>query len=196
MKIKTWIKYTKEYYPPRCRKPRFEELETYEDIELKEVTRKDVRMAYKVNDDVYFEYDGKLYIKATASSISNFKIEDPLENLKYCHENCSTYFGFEPYNTLTEMKTRAYKDLKRYLIIDGILYTVINIPMYELCVFGLGHNHGGTALMVSNVSNPHENTFSAKERRKAIDTAIKVALGRGDTNYIENIKKCPKIIEY
>ena len=62
MKIKTWIKYTKEYYPPRCRKPRFEELETYEDIELKEVTRKDVRMAYKVNDDIYFEYDGKFKI--------------------------------------------------------------------------------------------------------------------------------------
>lgn len=196
MEIKTWIKYMEEYYPPRCRKPRFEEKEAFVNITLKEINRSDVRLAYKVNDNVYYEYNNQLYNLATARDISNFDIDDPIENLKYCNEHCSTYFGFEPYNTLTEMKIKAHKDMKSYILINGVLYKRCGVPMYELCVFGMGNNHGGTSLMISEKSIPNEYTFSASERIKAIDEAISTALKRGDTESINCIKKCSVIEAY
>ena len=196
MKIRTWIKYMEEYYPPKCRKPRFEEKETYEDIELQEVKKSEVKLLYKVETELYYSYNGVLYRKACSSNISNFKIEDPLENLKYCHENCSTYFGFEPYCTLIEMKTRAYKDLKKYLLIDGILYTKANTPMYEINTFGMGNNHGSTSLSVSETHTPHEYNFYANERNLAISKAIEIAKKRGDTDSLNRIRECKKIIEY
>jgi hypothetical protein len=90
--------------------------------------------------------------------------------------------------------------MSQYLIVDGVLYEmVIGKPYYIINTFGLGANHGGTALFVSYSTAPKRMikeskgwAFSINETEKAITTAIEIATNRRDTNYIDIIKR-PKI---
>ena len=49
MKIKTWIKYEESYLPPRCRKLRYRECEDYINVNLKEVDRNELKLAFEDN---------------------------------------------------------------------------------------------------------------------------------------------------
>ena len=58
-------------------------------------------------------------------------------------------------------------------------------PRYIIATFGLGHNHGGSALFVENCYNPNirkERYFSALDGDLAVKEFDRVALARGDTN--------------
>lgn len=78
------------------------------------------------------------------------------------------------------------------MIIDNIVYSVVGEPRYVLMTFGLGHNHGGTSLMIDNYynSNISKNCyFNALERDKAIAETINTATRRGDDESIDRIGK-------
>lgn len=69
-------------------------------------------------------------------------------------------------------------------------------PRYMFNTFGLGHNHGGTALFIeqhynSNIPNSHY--FSALQREEAVEAATATALRRGDDQYINMIHGCEMI---
>ena len=69
------------------------------------------------------------------------------------------------------------------MLIDGEVWRVAGEPRYVLMTFGLGCNHGGTALMVDNHynSNIHrERYFRIDQREAAIAATKRVALERGD----------------
>lgn len=205
MKIKTWIKYEESHIPPRCRKPRYNECEDYVDINLPEVTMDNLRLAFEDSSydgagKIYF-YKGKLWTQAKLRN-KNYAEEHgfhtALDELVWCHENCSTYFRFdfdrEHYRKDTSRQAvvkQARNDMKRYLLVDGILFEKTAEPRYCIYTFGLGHNHGSTALSVNYGYNPNiskECYFSALQGDEAVTEAKKIALGRGDTESVGRIE--------
>lgn len=80
------------------------------------------------------------------------------------------------------------KCASRYMLVDGIMYTIIGEPRYVLMTFGLGYNHGSTSLSVSNYYNNNiskNRYYNALDRKRAITDTIDVANGRGDTESVE-----------
>ena len=208
MKIKTWIKYEEPYLPPRCRKLRYAEKSEYVNIGLRETQMSEMRLAFTVNTydakDIYY-YRGNLYAKARMQSSSIMKdfaergieIKTPLDYLKSCNENCSTYFAFafdrEYYAADTSrdaMIAKAKADMKRYLLVDGELYEQTNEPRYIVMTFALWHNHGGTALLVAYNYNPNcsrDFYFNALQADAALAFAKQIATRRGDTESLRRL---------
>lgn len=201
MKINTWIKYTEGYLPTkRHRKLRYKECEEYINIELKEVSINDVNKKYSVDSKIYYEYNNKLYIKCNSRDISNFEIENPIENLKHRNEKCSLFFGFNEDDTREKMINKAIENIRKYLVIDNELYIETFKPFYRVYTFGLGNNHADTCLSICDKSfQYHANEdfiFEAGDREKALNYAINRAIQRGDTDSVDHIKNTPIIIEY
>ena len=205
MKIKTWIKYEESYIPPRCRKPRYNECEDYVDINLSEATMNDLRLAFE--DSSYygagkiFFYNGKLWAQAklrNSSYAEEHGFQTALDELVWGHEHCSTYFRFdfdrEHYGKDTSRQgviEQADSDMNRYLLVDGVLFEESAEPRYCIYTFGLGHNHGGTALSVDygyNCNISKDCYFSALQGDDAVAEAKRIAIGRGDTESVGRIK--------
>ena len=109
--------------------------------------------------------------------------------MKYLNEHCSWYFprlwrdGEHP--DRKHMLGVVRKEMKKYLLIDGVLYEQTTEPRYVINTFGLGHNHGGTGMFCEYFYNDNigkQNYFSALEGDKAVAYANYVAKRRGDTN--------------
>lgn len=205
MKIKTWIKYEKSYIPPRCRKPRYQECEEYVQITLPEARMSDLQLAFE--DTSYFGagkiffYCGKLWAQSRLRNISwaeEHGFQNPLDELVYNHEHCSTYFRFSwdreergRETTREAVIKQARADLRDYLLVDGVLYHRASEPRYCIYTFGLGHNHGGTALSVDYGYNPNiskSRYFSALQGTEAVAEAKRIAQGRGDTKDVGRFK--------
>lgn len=198
MTIKIWIKYNESYLPtPRCRKLRYRECEDYIDVKLSEVKMSELEPAFDVGYMIY-GYAGNLWREAAEGDIHCADRNKPMtaiEALMYAGVTYSTYFGRYDYGDgygLDESKrenreqviARAKNDMKRYLLVDGVLYTQVDEPMYNITTFGLGHNHGGTGFFICYHYNPNlskDSYFNAADYDNAIDYAIRVATGRGDT---------------
>jgi hypothetical protein len=203
MKIKTWIKYEESYIPPRCRKPRYNECEEYVNINLSETTMSALQLAFEDNsyDGVgkIFFYKGKLWTKSSIRDIcaggeDEYGYHTSLEALVWWREHGSRYFRFgfdrEHYGRDTSREAvlkQARKDMRRYLLVDGELYHCTSEPRYCIYTFGLGHNHGGTALSVDYRYNPNiskNRYFSALQGVEAVAEANQIAQRRGDTNNV------------
>lgn len=211
MKIKTWIKYEESYLPPRCRKLRYRECEDYINVNLKEVNSNELQLAFEDNSyegkgKIYF-YKGKLYSKSKFRKDNWHKeieeregitIETALDYLIWCNGYCSTYFSFAfdrtHYNKDTSREyviKKAKDDIKKYILVDGELYTQSAEPRYVINTFGLGHNHGGTGMFCEYHYNRNirkDNYFSALQGDEAIAYANKVAANRGDTKDVGKFK--------
>ena len=101
MKIRTWIKYEESYLPPRCRKLRYKECEEHVDINLREIRMEEMKLAFEDNSysgkGKIYSYKNKLWSKVKTpnpSIIEGLDIETPLDYLKWCNDNCSSYFCF------------------------------------------------------------------------------------------------------
>ena len=203
MKIKTWIKYEEGYLPPRCRKLRYRECEEYVNANLKEVDFSELQLAFEDNSysskgKIYF-YRGKLWYKEEMYyGAVEHGCKTALDWLVWTHENCSSFFKFsfdrEHYGQDTSragvMKLIKNK-MKNYILVNGELYAVTAEPRYCIYTFGLGHNHGGTALSVNYGYNPNiskECYFSALDGEKAVEKANETAARRGDTNDVGRFK--------
>lgn len=199
MKIRTWIKYEESYLPPRCRKLRYKQCEEFVDIELKEVSKDELMLAFEDNSfegrGKIFSYGGKLWYKAkmpTHDIVERYGFLTPLDYLKWCNEKCSTYFKFaldrERYGEDTSRKSvieNASNDMTGYILVNGQLYKACNEPRYVVMTFGLGHNHGGTGMLCAYGYNPNIERscyFSALEGDRAVEFANDVAKKRSDTN--------------
>lgn len=202
MKIRTWIKYNEGYLPPRCRKLRYKEGEEYVDATLKEVSSTELKKAFDSGMMIY-SYDGRLWTQAYEKDIHCVNGESTmtaLEALIYAHVTYSSYFGkYKGYcgdestrENRDEVIKRLDDDMNSYILVDGVLYREAAEPMYNITVFGLGFNHGGTGMFVDYHYNPNlskESYFNALQYEEAIDYAIKTAEGRGDTIDAARFKK-------
>lgn len=205
MKIKTWIKYEESYLPPRCRKLRYKECEDHIDVNLREARLEDLRLAFEDNSyegkgEIY-SYRNKLWAKVkmpNPSIIEELDIKTPLDYLKWCNDNCSTYFfsnfDRERYEVDTSRQAvikRVRKNMNTYLLVDGELYSTCAEPRYVVNTFGLGHNHGGTGMFCEYHYNDNigkQNYFSALQGNEAVAYANYVAKRRGDTNDVGKFK--------
>lgn len=71
------------------------------------------------------------------------------------------------------------------LVVDGMIWQKTTEPMYVVMTFGLGCNHGGTAVMTSGGYNGNINKgryFRADQLDAALAAGAKIAEARGDTN--------------
>ena len=207
MKVETTIKYYESYIPPRCRKPRYNEVTEVVTHNLREVTIDKVELAFTIdfadNFNIYL-YNGKLYCPKVfrPNMWSNEGLSNALEELIWCHLNCSGYFAKEKnwtpnfnyddksqYEIKEDIIKRIKEDLGNHLVIDGVLYQRCYYPYYDICTFGLPCNHGGTGLIPSYSKNPKkyikrdkDYCFSPYEYERANKRVIEVATNRGDTN--------------
>lgn len=210
MKVETTIKYFVSYIPPRCRKPRYNEVTEVVTHNLREVAMDKVELAFTINySDKYnvYLYNNKLYVpvKFRPNMWSNEGLTNALEELVWVHLNCSSYYAkiynygvnyrniddYRYYETREQIIKRIKKDLGNHLVIDGVLYERCYFPYYRVCTFGLGGNHGGTALMPHfakkiKTALKDDWSFSPYEFEKANKRAIKVATNRRDTDYVAN----------
>ena len=211
MKIETHIRYEESYLPKNCRKPRYRECEDYVDVDLKEVEKEELRLAFKDNSynglGKIYSYNNKLWYKKKLPNESiieelrerGFQIHSALDYLIYCNEHCSAYFRFASDREIDGKDTSrdavigiAKAAMENYILVNGELYTVTSEPRYVVQTFGLGHNHGGTSMFVEYGYNPNirkENYFSALDSEKAVAYADKIASARGDTNNVGKFRK-------
>jgi hypothetical protein len=216
MKIKTWIKYEEPYLPLRCRKLRYRECEEHVFINLKEVNRNELELAFEDaspcgKGEIYL-YKDKLYARVKMPNISvidelesrGVKIRSPLEYLVYRYDNCSTFFRsaydreYYGKNTSRDAVVRnARHAIQGYILVDGVLYERTSEPRYVVNTFGLGHNHGGTGLFCDYTYNPNiikDAYFNALQGDEAVAYANLIAQKRGDTVDVGRFK--PFIVCY
>ena len=215
MKIETTIKYYEGYIPPRCRKTRFNEVFKSVWVNIPETTFDSLKLAFidYYNEWEVYYYNGKLYKQKPFNRTLAYdeeEVDNALDDLIMWRKNGSKYyakpknnngdiFNYAEYETKKDIVKRLKNEMSQYLIVDGVLYeTFIGKPYYIIYTFGFGGNHG-TLLLVSYSTAPKRmireskgRAFSINDTEKAMTTAIQIASDRGDTTYIEFIKK-PKI---
>ena len=193
MKVKVTVKYSEYYIPPRCRKPRQRDCEKDTFITIHEATSQEAPIAFIVHkwdgDVEYRFYKGKCYTK------SLYKNHHCGKTGLFPPEMIGAYLrgNYAYWNDDYKKNRKTFTDdASRYLLIDGIVWELAGEPRYVVMTFGLGHNHGGTALMVDEEYNPNvskDRYFSALNGDAAIAYANQIAERRGDTNNIGKFKK-------
>jgi hypothetical protein len=83
------------------------------------------------------------------------------------------------------------RELSRYGFYNGIVFKITEEPVYYGMTFGMGGNHGGTALLLGGISEAHRcsgSVFNLTQRSEAISRAEKIAIDRGDTKSLPIVK--------
>ena len=80
--------------------------------------------------------------------------------------------------------------MRRYLLVDGELYHCTSEPRYCIYTFGLGHNHGGTALSVDYRYNPN---ISKNRYFSALQGVEAVAESKPDSPETRRHQQCGEI---
>jgi len=200
VKLDMKLNYIESYLPsPRHRKMRERQASQNVSLDLKEVTTDEAPVVLRTHDlkhycdgiqpTDYRQYNGTLYTQVRLCDLKNPESNIEANQPVYAEQLLQFYRN---YNRLSKEEAlqavSAYLD--RYLLIDGVLWQKSGEPMYQVCTFGLGHNHGSTALMLANSFNPNcrwDNYYCALQHDEAIAAAVKTATARGDDQSIERI---------
>ncbi len=207
MIIEAKIRFEEEYLPTkRHRVFRTREAEETVAVELREVTKANAPVAMVVTD--YQSYldengkdqfglrdrnfhaiDGQLYSeKRDMSGTLDKGVYSSEQFIRDLMRYGDCRHAWDASKRSKEDMLHSIEDfMNSHVMIDGVIYQQTNEPRYVVMTFGLGHNHGGTAMMItqrynSNISK--ERYFSALERDKAVAYANKVATARGDTKNV------------
>lgn len=198
--------------PKGCRKPRYVDHEYKMDFNIKEVSRNSVTPAfiiksYQNEDREIISYRGHNYIQAQDRDPNYDKWSDEEQRRHPLFTNLSMDERGERWLRWEIGTVRmSYDDVVKYmteragyiLIVDGKIYRRCGEPYYLPITFGCGYNHGGTSY------NVHYTNFKDRAKKiyglspisleKAREAAIKVALDRGDTDYVNHINTCSEQI--
>lgn len=210
MKIDTKIKYEESYLPTkRHRIPRIREMEEGVTVELREIRKEAAPVAlivknyqsyvdeqganqFALRDTPYLAFEGRLFSEKRdmrgALDQGAYPLDQFLEDAVRVG-NCTFCWGGKGKDDMLAA-LNAFVDA--HILIDGVIYTERAEPRYVVNTFGLGHNHGGTAMFIDRHYNPNiskDNYFNALQREEAIAYANKVAEARGDTESIGRFDK-------
>lgn len=207
----------KNLQTPRCRKYRECEVEGQCTIQVREVSFCDLTPAFAVEQyiwekDSHLERLEKDLIYANKNHLwklsraTRYYANTSWYDLAPCtseflaHQLEPNRYEIHNFNTDTEqIKEYIQSQANRFLICDGKLYEEASEPMYVIMTFGLGCNHGGSALMIEDYYNsniPSSRYYAANQREEAIAKAKEIALNRGDTESIHSIETAPLIHVY
>lgn len=102
------------------------------------------------------------------------------------------------HSSFEDEKKRLQQKASEYVLYDGKIWSKCGEPRYVVMTFGLGHNHGGTALMLSYGYNPNISSkcyFNALEKKEALEAARSTAIRRGDTDSVSRFDNFKEDIE-
>lgn len=202
MEFTVAYKFEEAYIPPRCRKPRTREVTETMTLDIPAVKSTEAPIAFTHNDcwfpkkKVYRWFEGNLYARQLRN-IAGERVWMPLKDLR--RDLSRTDIPRYRVKSSREKAIEAAKDLaSNYLILNGNeVWAKTGEPRYVIATFGLGCNHGGTALMIHNSYNGNiagSRYFTALQRDEAVKEAVRIALARDDTEYVKFIKRSYKII--
>ena len=201
MDINIKLKYLEDYLPtPRHRKLRQREASEPYSLTVTETSSENVPVVLRTHDikrycdgiqaTDYRQYNGQLYTPLRRCDMmytdDMVKANEPFPADELIH-----YIRNHGRVSRDEAIEQIADYVNRFLLIDGVLWERAGEPMYQVCVFGLGHNHGGTALMITNHYNPNcrwTDYFTALQHDEAIEAAVRTATARGDTQSLEDIR--------
>ncbi len=212
MDITVIFKHIEKYLTtPRCGKCREREVEGQCTVQVREVSFCDLTPAFAVEQYIW-EEDSRLekdLIYANKNHLwklsraTRYYANTSWYDLAPCtseflaHQLKPNYYEIHNFNTDTEqIKEYIQSQANRFLICDGKLYEEASEPMYVIMTFGLGYNHGGSALMIEDYYNPNipsSRYYAANQREEAIAKAKEIASNRGDTESIHGIETAPSI---
>lgn len=214
MQYKTFpitITYDEQYIPPRCRKPRYREAEAKHNIRIRKVTKAEAPVAFVLSDYHHTHegqvkvrlYKGKFYILDTwqhyAPGPEGHYGRGEFVGFRPTTEDCflKHFYITNTRDSLENQKASYHKEALQYLIIDGLVWKQCGEPLYEIQTFGLGNNHGGTALFVETCYNPNigkDRYFNALLGDEAVATMNAIAQRRGDTKSVGRYGKMIKVL--
>ncbi|MEK3666362.1 hypothetical protein AAA435_12355 [Lactobacillus crispatus] len=210
------VRYVVNYLPTkRCRKTRSVDMYACHKFYVKNIASDEAPIAFKVTncgETIIRLFNGTLFNPANAEPWlynQHKNMEDQLKYIASNNEIEQVLYADHPYDMF---KSRVISDDfdkrchdiqenldKRCLIIDGKLWLSCSEPRYEVATLGLGHNYGGTFVMISydyNSNTSKNNYFRADQFDEAVKYAIKVAENRGDTNNLAELKQALKTKKY
>lgn len=203
MKIPVHIKYSEPYLPtPRSRKYRSRAVEDTVEIELAEAKMADMTPAFEMetssNDyEVVYFYNDVLYVPAPLRDFAwdGSGFTTALEGFMDQYTVFSRWYAGNMDNPRDRVIDKAQKQMKDFLLVDGVLFKVTGEPRYVIDHFGLGHNHGGTSLSVCTFDRgDYEAVYSALDGELAVKDAKEAALSCGDTESVPFIKERIKVL--
>lgn len=192
MKVTVRFSYTEDVVPPRCRKPRRTKFHDGElRVNIPEISKEMAPVAivatrrksswqsgYRIE---YRWYKNKLWTSVKLADIPS--VIDVTEDNRW--EQYELLWGGDLWDR-TKLNAEKYirSKAKGHLYIDGVHYCQVSEPRYVVNTFGMGRNHGGTAMFVEHRYNPNigwGRYFSLLELDKAVALATDIATKRGDT---------------
>lgn len=184
--------------PYRCRKPRtihYQDGLVEVEVRELELTTEQFPVAIMRNrtwrdeqPEKYYWFEEKLWV-AHYPNWSGWK-GTPLEIRAHFDQYAGPSFQF--WQTKEENLASAEVWTSNHLIVNGLVYRTAKEPTYCVHTFGLGYNHGGTAVMIESGYNGNiswTRYFRADEFDKAAALALEIATNRGDS---ESLKTIPK----
>ena len=202
MKIDAKIKFQEEYLPTkRHRIPRIREVTENVTVELREISRKYAPLAMIVSDYKSFvDESGKdqfdlvdTPILAVGEQLYKQKRDmsgaldrGPYTLDAFLKDHIGRFDRFAR-SSREEALSSLHDLVDSHILIDGELYEESGEPCYVVNTFGLGNNHGGTAMFIEYRYTPNINStnyFTALQRDEAIAYCNEVAARRGDTKSI------------
>ena len=186
--VTTTVTYHPERIPPRCRKPRPVDETFVMTTEIPSISGAQAPVAAIFPADGFVPhgigrpkdgirtFGGKLYA-STGRGAQSREFTNRTANVWETEKAAAEQYIREPFDSL--------------LIIDGMIWDRINEPHYEVRRYGYGNNHGGTGISLVFPYRETElgsHTFAVTEPEAAIEAALEVAAGRGDTRYFDVVR--------
>lgn len=204
------VVYEVPYFPTkRHKKPRVKQVTDTMTVSIPEFGKDELPVAFIVRDykntEKYYSYNGQLWHKVKRwdrkkekdvfakkrSFISDLKFQ--AQRLEWSSYEDSIYVENQNNPNHKDRKITNIKTIaEETILIDGYVCKPIAEPMYVIHTFGLGNNHGGTSFSITNHYNENihkERYYNALQRKEGLKDAIAIAKRRGDTKYVEYMRK-------
>lgn len=197
MKVTVRFSYTEDVVPPRCRKPRRTRFHDGElRVNIPEISKEMAPVAivatrrksswqsgYRIE---YRWYKNKLWTAVDMNNYRHPEIPGVIDLTEGNHSwpGISLYAGYLAHSTKFDAEKEIRSAMKLHLYIDGVHYRLTGEPRYEVNTFGMGRNHGSTAIFIEHCYNQNigrDRYFSLLELDKAVALATDIATKRGDT---------------
>lgn len=205
MQLPVKFSYVESVVPPRCRNPRrVRSHDGLEVVTLREIKREAAPVAIisasngRESPIEYRWFEGQLWTscsvygcsrQAHTSGGTDYDYPTPGTELSLVTDSVSmSRHDLGVFVSVSEGKVAIAEYLHRWaqslIFIDGQVYRPAGEPRYVVMTFGLSNNHGGTAILCTDISNSNikdQSYFSVLQFEAAKDYASRIAAARGDT---------------
>lgn len=209
MKITIPYNYTEQIIPKRCRKPRPAVFKSAISISVHEISSKDAPIAilehtkkfstetnkYEPISIEYRWWNKKLWVldklNRYVGDIDRIQTAEEFIQDPYPMTNGTRYYSDD--RPRQKQRQSIINWAKTILFIDGVRWTQTDEPRYVIMTFGLGNNHAGIGTSLSTANSYNSNISNARyfridQYQQAMESAINIALRRGDDKSISYIK--------